>query len=167
MIAVVTALPEELSPLLERASIERVVRVGRRRAHVGTLNGTAVVMMATGVGVAHAEKNLAELLKRFEVTSVIGAGIAGAVASDLKPGDVIGDLPGARRARIQTVEKITRDKRVIDADAIDMESSGWQRAADRFAVPLSVARVIFDAADEEIPAFVAGDGTVDRRAILR
>src|SRR5207245_10819717 len=88
MIAIVTALPEELSPLLKRASIERVVRVGRRRAHVGTLNGTAVVMMATGAGVARAEKSLAELLRRFEVGSVIGAGVAGGSAAPPPPGGI-------------------------------------------------------------------------------
>ncbi|PYQ60402.1 MAG: hypothetical protein DMF58_08275 [Acidobacteria bacterium] len=66
MIAIVTALPEELSPLLKRAAIDSVARVGGRRAHVGTLMGTPVVLMATGAGVAQAEKNLAQLLQRFQ-----------------------------------------------------------------------------------------------------
>src|SRR5438105_14696370 len=80
MIAIVTALPEELSPLLKRAAIDSVARVGGRRAHVGTLMGTPVVLMATGAVVAQAEKNLAQLLQRFQVISIIGAGVAGAVS---------------------------------------------------------------------------------------
>src|SRR5207245_5885834 len=98
---IVTALPEELSPLLKRASIDRVVRIGGRRAHVGTLMGTPVVLMATGVGVAQAEKNLAQLLRRFQVTSIIGAGVAGGGGWGFRPGDIRTD---ARRT--QTDQKI-------------------------------------------------------------
>src|SRR5581483_9310909 len=158
MIAIVTALREELSPLLERALIERSVRVGDRRAHAGTLMGTPVVLMATGHGVSSAEKNLELLLSEFKVSSVIGAGIAGAVAPELRRGDIVTD-------RIATVDKIVRDKRSIDADAIDMESDGWRRAAQRAGVPVRIVRVIFDSAGDPLPDFI-GD-TVDRAAIAR
>src|SRR6202040_1415791 len=67
--------------------------------------------------------------------------------------------------KIQTVDKIVRDKRSIDADAIDMESAGWARATSRANVPFKIARVIFDAAGDEIPAFIGE--TVDRGAIVR
>ena len=157
MIAIVTALREELSPLLRRAQIDRVVRVGRRRAHIGRLMGTPVVLMTTGPGVVAAEKNLALLLREIEVSSIIGAGVAGAIASDLRVGDII-----TNERKIQTVDKIIRDKRSIDADAIDMESAGWAKAAN---VPLKIVRVIFDAADDEIPAFIGQD--VNRGAIVR
>jgi len=160
MIAIVTALREELSPLLRRAQIDRTVRVGRRRAHIGRLMGTPVVLMTTGVGVVEAEKNLGLLLREFEVSSVIGAGVAGAVAGDLRVGDIVTDA-----RRIQTVDKIVRDKSVIDADAIDMESAGWAKAASRANVPFKIVRVIFDAAGDEIPAFIGQE--VDRGAIAR
>ncbi|HEY6894053.1 MAG TPA: hypothetical protein VI258_07795, partial [Rhodanobacteraceae bacterium] len=155
MIAIVTALKEELSPLLRRASIDRI----DRGAYVGTLNGTPVVMKATGVGVANAEKNLSDLLHRFtNIDSVIAAGVAGAVAPHLKRGDIVTD-------RIATVGKITRDKKSIDADAVDMESDGWKRAAQRAGVPIRIVRVIFDSVDQPVPDFI-GD-TVDRAAIVR
>jgi len=77
MIAVVTALKEELSPLLRRAKIARI----DRGAYVGTLNGVPVVMKTTGVGAANAEKNLNDLLHRFtKIDRVIAAGVAGAIA---------------------------------------------------------------------------------------
>ena len=160
MIAIVTALREELSPLLRRAQIDRVVRVGDCRAHAGVLMGTPVVMMATGDGVANAEANLDLLLREFTVASVIGAGVAGAIARDLRPGDIITD-----ERRIQTVNKIVRDKHAIDADAVDMESAGWAKAAARAGVPFKIIRVIFDSADDDVPSFI-GD-TVDRGAIVR
>jgi len=188
MIAIVTALREELAPLLRRARIDRVVRLGDRRAHVGSLNGTAVVLMTTGPGVAAAEKNLAKLLREFHVDEVIGAGVAGGIAPDLRVGDIICgtaaqtkvSVPHRRgladecgtdtsvcavvaHRRIATVATIVRDKHSIDADAIDMESDGWKRAAA--GVPLRILRVIFDAAGEEIPAFI-GDA-VNRAAVVR
>lgn len=159
MIAIVTALSEELSPLLRRARIDRVVRIGGHRAYVGKLMGTPVVVMATADGVANAEKNLTRLLSEFKVEKVIGGGVAGAIARDLRTGDIITD-----ERRILTVDKIVRDKHAIDADAIDMESDGWRRAAVHAGVPLRIIRVIFDAADEEIPAFIGE--SVNRAAIV-
>src|SRR5579864_158183 len=141
MIAIVTALKEELSPLLRRAKIDRI----DRGAYVGTLGGIPVVMKCTGVGVANAEKNLNDLLHRFtKIDSIIAAGVAGAIAPHLKRGDIIvdeesgrpgrsvrasrsdtddgdrarrpiaaGETPALRGSRIATVEKITRDKKSI------------------------------------------------------
>jgi len=155
MIAVVTALKEELSPLLRRAKIARI----DRGAYVGTVNGVPVVMKTTGVGAANAEKNLNDLLHRFtKIDRVIAAGVAGAIAPHLKRGDIVTD-------RIATVEKITRDKSAIDADAIDMESAGWKRAAEKAGVPIQIVRVIFDSADEPVPDFI-GD-TVNRGAVVK
>jgi farnesyl-diphosphate farnesyltransferase len=155
MIAIITALKEELSPLLRRAKVDRI----DRGAYVGTLDGIPVVMKSTGAGVANAEKNLNDLLHRFTtIDSIIAAGVAGAIAPHLKRGDIVTD-------RIATVDKITRDKNTIDADAIDMESAGWKRAAERAGVPIRIVRVIFDSVDEPVPDFV-GD-TVDRGAIAR
>lgn len=154
MIAIVTALKEELSPLLRRAKIDRI----DRGAYVGSLNGTRVIMRTTGVGVVNAEKSLSDLLTRFpKVERVIAAGVAGAVAPHLKRGDIVTE-------RIATVEKITRNT-TIDADAIDMESDGWRRAAARAGVPIKIVRIIFDSVGEPVPDFI-GD-TVDRAAIVR
>jgi len=155
MIAIVTALKEELSPILRRAKIDRI----DRGAYVGTLGGVPVVMKTTGVGIANAERNLSDLLRRFtKVDSIIAAGVAGAIAPHLKRGDIVTE-------RIATVEKITRDKKSIDADAIDMESDGWKRAAQNAGVPIKIIRAIFDSVDEPVPDFI-GD-TVDRGAIAR
>ncbi|HUJ16312.1 MAG TPA: squalene/phytoene synthase family protein [Thermoanaerobaculia bacterium] len=154
MIAIVTALREELSPLLRRAHIDRI----DRGAYVGSLNGTRVLLATAGPGVANAEKSLNDLLHRFKVDSVIAGGVAGAIAPHLRRGDIVSD-------RIATVEKITRDKTAIDADAIDMESDGWRRAAERAGVPIRIVRVIFDSADEPVPDFI-GDN-VDRGRVVR
>src|SRR5712691_11518485 len=89
MIAIVTALREELAPLLRRARIERVERLGRRRCHLGTLMGKPVVLMAGGDGLKRAEESVAELLQRFDVSLLVGAGIAGAIVPGLRLGDLL------------------------------------------------------------------------------
>src|SRR5258708_766011 len=89
MIAIITALREELSPLLKRAKIERTVRLGGRRCHVGTLAGQEVVMMAGGDGMTAAEESVEQLLQRFDVSLLIGVGIAGGVDPSLRFGDIV------------------------------------------------------------------------------
>src|SRR5258708_12393238 len=88
-VAIITALPEELSPLRRRAAIEGVVHLGSQKCYIGTLAGARVVMAATGDGLVNAEQSLRALLERFEVSSVIGAGIAGALSPDLRPADLV------------------------------------------------------------------------------
>jgi farnesyl-diphosphate farnesyltransferase len=193
MIAIVTALREELAPLLRRAAIERVARAGRRRCYVGTLCGRPVVLMSGGDGIARAEESLAALLQRFDVSLVIGTGIGGGIVPELRSGDLVvatkviapdgtetecAPLPViANRAIIRSVARIAGSaaaKRELARDgakAIDTESSGWARAAARAGVPFTVVRSVFDAVDEEIPSFVTasinGDGTIDRGAVAR
>jgi len=73
MIAIVSALREELAPLLRRAKIDRVVD---RRFHVGTLSGTPVVMTVGGDGLQRAENSVRDLLQRFDnISLLIGVGI--------------------------------------------------------------------------------------------
>ncbi|PYQ53829.1 MAG: hypothetical protein DMF59_00695 [Acidobacteria bacterium] len=166
MIGIVTALREELSPLLRRAQIDRVVRIGRRRCHVGTIAGKPVVMMAGGDGLENAADAVSQLLQRFDVSLLIGMGIAGGVDPSLRFGDIVvaGDAPIAgRRATIATVDHIARAKDNIAAQVVDTESAGWARAASKFRVPFAVVRAIFDPADEQIPDFV----TTDRAAVVR
>ncbi len=87
MIAIVSALREELAPLLRRAKIDRVID---RRFHVGTLSGTAVVMTVGGDGLQRAENSVRDLLQRFDnISLLIGVGIAGGIDPALRSGDVI------------------------------------------------------------------------------
>jgi farnesyl-diphosphate farnesyltransferase len=184
MIAIVTALREELAPLLRRARVERVVRLGRRRCHVGTLMGKPVALMVGGHGIQRAEDSVAQLLQRFDVSLLIGVGIAGGIVPELRPGDVIvasevrgpdgstivcHPLVAGRRAIIRTIERTAgsaAEKRRLaesGAQAIDTESSGWARAASKFGVPFAIVRAILDPVEEEIPEFV----TPDRAAVVR
>src|SRR5260221_4741357 len=188
MIGIITALPEELAPLLRRTAVERTLRIGRHRCHVGILSDRPVVLMAGGDGVARAEESAAALLQQFDLTLLIGAGIAGALVPHLGRNAVIVaskvvapdgtetnclSLEGAN-AIVRLVERIVGDQRSLSADgaqAVDTESSGWARAAADAGVPFTVVRAIFDALDDDIPPFIAAathaDGTIDRAAVVR
>ncbi len=193
--AIVTALPEELAPLLRRAEIERRVNIGDRHCAIGTLHGIPVAIMASGDGVAQAEASLRELLRSVEISRVIGIGIAGALSDDLKPGEVIRasriigsdgssfDCDATLRCgtSVRNVAVLTANaiaptaaaKRALvarhkEAAVVDTDSLGWARAASAAGVPIAIFRVIFDSAAEDLPRIVAGvDGTIDRGAVLR
>ncbi len=170
MIGIITAMREELAPLVRRAKIARVVD---GRFHVGTLNGADVVLVAGGDGLQQAERTASALLEQFKLSLLVGAGIGGAVDPSLQRGAIVisAEHPmfaGAPAVRIRSVGRIAASKRgIAGADVVDTESDGWARAAARAGVQLVVVRVVYDTADEEIPQFVAGDGPVDRSAIVR
>jgi len=188
-IAIVTALAEELAPLLRSAEIERRLMVAGRRCAIGTLHGIPVAMMAGGDGLACAESSVRELLNTVEASRVIGIGIAGALSSDLKRGEIVraarviaedgtsiecDATPGgvtlltANAIVTGSAEKRALASRHPQAAAVDTESLGWARAAATAGVPVSIFRVIFDRTDEDLPRIVAAaHGRVDRGAVVR
>jgi adenosylhomocysteine nucleosidase len=87
--AVVTALREELRPLLRRVDGLRWVRTGRERHALGRLRRTPVVMTATGVGPRRAEAAVRTLLDAFPAARLVGAGLAGGISPGLSAGDLI------------------------------------------------------------------------------
>ena len=89
-VAVLSAFPAELAPLLERATIEETVVVGDRTFRVGRLGGVPVVLGITGIGMVNAAQTTRALLDRFPVVGVVVSGVAG---STRRIGDV--DVPVA------------------------------------------------------------------------
>ncbi len=86
---VMTALPEELVPLLHRASAVRKIRAGRHLFYRATMGRAGVVMINSGDGWSNAEQGGEALLERFPVTGLIGAGVAGALSPGLRVGDLL------------------------------------------------------------------------------
>jgi nucleoside phosphorylase len=90
-VAIVTALPEELGPILARArGLRRVARGGAGpRAWEGRLSGVRVLLTCTGDGARDAREGIREVLGAFPVSRWIGAGFAGALSPGLEPGTVL------------------------------------------------------------------------------
>lgn len=173
-VLIVTAIPEELAPLRAR------------------LAGASVIVAATGDGRVRAESAMRALLERHRPDAWIGAGLAGAATPGVPAGTLLvaknyGDPAwaarvlargGALAASLVTVNRIAAtasEKAAFAARAaageviaLDMESSGWAAAAATGSAPGLVVRVVSDAAEEEIPGFVAEASSVsgvDRRRV--
>lgn len=194
-ILIACAVAEELAPLRERA---RARSSGGRSpaSYRGELGGQPVVLAATGDGRRRAAISMRTLIERHRPVAWIGAGFAGAATPGIAVGTVLvatdaADAAdeawaarvlaggGALGARFVTVDRIAatpaeKSRAAHHAPpgaivAIDMETAGWIDGA-RGLVPGVVVRVVSDAAEEEIPAFIAAasseDG-VDRGRIAR
>jgi adenosylhomocysteine nucleosidase len=89
LLAVVTALPEELGPFRKRASNVRATRVLSCRYFLGDLAGKPVVMTCTGVGRRRADRGARALLEAFSVRGFVGAGVAGGLSPGLRAGEIL------------------------------------------------------------------------------
>src|SRR5688500_3361670 len=77
-LALVCSVPLECERLRAELADAREVRVGRKPAWTGRLEGAAVVLLAGGMGKTNAAHALTALLETQPVRGVIGFGIAGA-----------------------------------------------------------------------------------------
>jgi len=148
--------------------------------------------VVTGDGPIRAERGAREAITREYPKGIIGVGIAGGIAPELRRGDVVVAKAvidedgvardcdarlvhaaigcGAKPVTIAGTKHIAFDKRALQADVVDMESAAWQRAAGD--IPFVVIRVILDPRDESLPPFLAkcvrADGSISRaRVALR
>jgi nucleoside phosphorylase len=84
-VAVMSAFPAELEPLLAAAHPSETLALGDRTCHVGTLGGVRVVLVRDGIGLVNAATTSRALLDRFEISAIAFSGVAG---SRLDIGDV-------------------------------------------------------------------------------
>jgi adenosylhomocysteine nucleosidase len=89
VILVVAALPEELAPLVRRASGVFATRLGPVRTFRGGLGGTPLVMASTGVGPLKAERGVRALLDAFDVRVLFGIGVSGGLSPGLQTGTIL------------------------------------------------------------------------------
>lgn len=111
-VLVLTAMDSELAPLLELATVERVVEVNGRLHHLSTLGGQPVVLAATGISMVNATMAAQAAIDRFALTAVVYCGIAGTPSPEVGIGDVT--VP-ARWAQYQ------------EHVFTDASRSGWRR----------------------------------------
>jgi nucleoside phosphorylase len=77
VVAVLSAFPAELEPLLARAAIRETMVAGDRVLRVGTLDRVPVVLGLLGIGFANAASTTRLVLDRFDVEAVVVSGVAG------------------------------------------------------------------------------------------
>ena len=85
-IAVLSAFPAELAPLVAAAQIESTVEVDGRSYYLATLEGVRVVLGLTGIGMVNAANRTTSAIGAFSPQAIIFSGVAG---SRYNIGDVV------------------------------------------------------------------------------
>lgn len=193
-LALLAPMSHELAPLVTIMGLTPVPDAGDDR-HAGTLDGTEVVAVTTGIGMAAAAAATTRLLDSLAVAHVIVVGIAGGVAPDAEIGDVVIpasviDGPTGRHhvpAPIAGPAPFgalhTSDDLAVDADAftrfaaegvvaLDMETSAVAAVCESRGCPWSVVRSISDRprdglVDDAVFALTKPDGSADPEALRR
>ena len=89
MLAIVSALPEEISLVVEQLAAPSTRDIGRRTFHVGTFHGLEAVAVFSGWGKVAAAVTVAQLIASYPITRLVFSGVAGAVQHGLAIGDVV------------------------------------------------------------------------------
>jgi adenosylhomocysteine nucleosidase len=89
VLALISAMPEELAAIVAMIDRTRTVIVGGREFHVGTCGGEEVVAVVSRIGKVSAAATTAILLERFAPRAVVMTGLAGAVDPGLAVGDIV------------------------------------------------------------------------------
>jgi adenosylhomocysteine nucleosidase len=89
IIGIMGAMPEEINEVITLLEAPSTQTTGKRTYHTGKLNGTNVVVVVSGWGKVAAAATISTLIIRFNITRLIFTGVAGAINSDLKIGDIV------------------------------------------------------------------------------
>lgn len=89
-IGIMAAMHDEIAGLLhEMGSDVQVHSVGQRDYHVGMLHGQRCVVVLARIGKVAAAATTVTLIREFGVQEIIFTGLAGAVSSQVRVGDVV------------------------------------------------------------------------------
>jgi adenosylhomocysteine nucleosidase len=89
VLAIVSALPEEISLVVGELAGASTRDLGRRTFHVGDFHGVDAVAVFSGWGKVAAAVTVTQLIATFPVTRLVFSGVAGAVQHGLSIGDIV------------------------------------------------------------------------------
>jgi len=85
-LAVLSAFPAELAPLVAATEIEETVEAAGHLYYTGNLDGVSVLLGLTGIGMVNAGRTAEEVITSFDVAGLVVSGVAG---SHYRIGDVV------------------------------------------------------------------------------
>lgn len=86
---ILCAMDEEIKELQDQLQDEQTVTVGKVDFFTGSISGSEVVLVRSGIGKVEAGLTTALLITNFGVDVVINSGSAGGIGEDLHVGDVV------------------------------------------------------------------------------
>lgn len=88
-IAILSAIPQELTLLRAESTVSKESDLAGRRAHAGTLDGYEVVLTEAGVGKVNTAVTAGLAVERFSPRLLLFSGVAGGLDPDLHIGDIV------------------------------------------------------------------------------
>jgi adenosylhomocysteine nucleosidase len=88
-IGIMGAMPEEIDGVVALLSNYKMTEKGKRRYFSGQINGIDTVVVFSRWGKVAAATTVTTLIHEFEITELLFTGVAGAIHSELKIGDVV------------------------------------------------------------------------------
>jgi len=88
-IAIMGAMPEEITPILERLDSYESIQYAKNNYYKGSFQGVEVVVAYSKIGKVFSTLTAATLLQVFACDILLFTGVAGAVNPELKIGDLI------------------------------------------------------------------------------
>jgi adenosylhomocysteine/aminodeoxyfutalosine nucleosidase len=88
-IAIMGAMPEEIAPILERIGEYTTVEYAGNTYYEATYNGKELVIAYSKIGKVFSTLTAAMMIEHFGATKLLFSGVAGAISSKLKVGDLI------------------------------------------------------------------------------
>lgn len=89
MLAIVSAMPEELSLIVDRLCRVTTTEHGRRTFHVGVFHGVDTVAVFSRWGKVAAAATVTQLIASFPVSRLVLSGVAGGLEHGLSIGDIV------------------------------------------------------------------------------
>ena len=89
IIGIMGAMPEEIDGVVALLSNCVAISMGKRTYFSGQLNGVETVVVFSRWGKVAAATTVTTLIHEFNITELLFTGVAGAIHSDLKIGDVV------------------------------------------------------------------------------
>ncbi|HSN58289.1 MAG TPA: 5'-methylthioadenosine/adenosylhomocysteine nucleosidase [Clostridiaceae bacterium] len=88
-VGIITAMREELEPMLRHMKLEHTVEKAKMTYHSGLVYGRRVVAVVSGIGKVNAGICAQILIDDFNVKSIVNIGIAGGTGENVMPGDLV------------------------------------------------------------------------------
>ncbi len=89
MLAIVSAMPEEIALVVDALAHAQTRELGRRVFHAGTFHGVETVAVFSRMGKVAAAATITQLVASYPVSRLVFTGVAGGVRRGLAIGDIV------------------------------------------------------------------------------